>query len=315
MTLPSADLVPERGDRGRVSRDLPDLLASTVGAWDALLAAVEGIDLGAIGRKDGRTAARTLVVLGSWPEGRPLARIRDDALAGVLEAESLDDIEQRVVQIHAGDDASGIHDALRLARDDIATWATSADVVDEALLPVGGPLGIVPFGTLVAATAFQCAVAARDLGPAGVTTPDSLAAAGLASLIDTVGAVAAQQRAAVALAAITPQIRIGTGSVNGDWCTRPVADSTESPALLTDAGLLLDVASGRASAPGAYARGDLRARDLTGLLALVQVLAKAPGLPGTEGLRQALQAYTTSADTARKVGDALTGAWRRWTKG
>ena len=61
-------------------------------------------------------------------------------------------------------------------------------------------------------------------------------------------------------------------------------------------------------------RGDLRARDLTGLLALVQVLAAAPGLPGTEGLRQALQAYTATADAARKVGDALGGAWKRWTK-
>ncbi|TEX52317.1 MAG: hypothetical protein B7C55_00965 [Actinomycetales bacterium mxb001] len=314
MTLPSADLVPERGERGRVTSDLPDLLASTVGAWDALLAAVEGVDLGTVGRKDGRTAARTLVVLGSWTEGRPLARIRDDALAGVLDAEPLDAIEERVVSMHAGDDARTILDALRRARDDIATWASSPDVVDEARLPVGGPLGVVPFGTLVAATAFQCAVAARDLGPAGVTAPDSLTTAGLAALIDTVGAVAAQQRAAVSLAAITPQIRVGTGSLDADWCTRDVADATPSPALIGDAGLLLDIAAGRVSAPAAYARGDMRARDLTGLLALVQVLAAAPGLPGTEGLRQALQAYTATADAARKVGDALGGAWKRWTK-
>ena len=315
MTLPPADLVPEPGARGRVTSDLPDLLASTVSAWDTLLALVEDLDLRAVGRKDGRTAARTLVVLGSWPEGRPLARIRDDALAGTLDAEPLDSIEDRIISAHVDDDRSAILEALQRARGDVATWAASPDAPAEAQLPVGGPLGIVPFGTLVAATAFQCAVAARDLGPAGVTTPDSLAAAGLASLIDTVGAVAAQQGAAVALAAITPQIRIGAGALDGDWCTRPVAEGTASPALLTDAGLLLDIAAGRASAPAAYARGDLRARDLTGLLALVQVLAKAPGLPGTEGLRQALQAYTASADAARKVGDALGSAWKRWTKG
>ncbi|MFM7598034.1 MAG: hypothetical protein ACKO70_06635 [Actinomycetota bacterium] len=315
MTLPSADLVPDRGDRGRVTSDLPDLLATTLRAWDDLLEAVDTVDLRAGGRKEARTAARTLVVLGSWPEGRPLARIRADALAGIQQAEPLDDVEARVIAAHVDDDRPALFDALRRARDDIAAWAVSPDVATEALLPVGGPIGVVPLGTLVAATAFQCAVAARDLGPAGVSTPESLSAAGLSALIDTVGAVAAQQKASVCLAAITPGLSIGTGSRSGDWCTHRVSDDTTSPALLGDAGLLLDIAAGRASAPAAYARGDLRARDLTGLLALVQVLARAPGLPGTEGLRQALQAYTASADAARKVGDALGSAWKRWTRG
>lgn len=315
MTLPSADLVPDRGDRGRVTSDLPDLLARTVQAWDELLVVVDDVDLRAIGRKDTRTAARTLVVLGSWPEGRPLPRIRDDALAGIVEAEHLDDVEARIIAAHVDDDRAAILGALQRARHEVATWASSPDVAAEAVLPVGGPLGIVPLGTLVAATAFQCAVAARDLGPAGVSTPESLSAAGLSALIDTVGAVAAQQKASVCLAVITPGLSIGTGSRSGDWCTHRVSDDTTSPALLGDAGLLLDIAAGRASAPAAYARGDLRARDLTGLLALVQVLARAPGLPGTEGLRQALQAYTASADAARKVGDALGSAWKRWTRG
>jgi len=315
MTLPSADLVPDRKDRGRVTSDLPDLLATTLRAWDDLLEAVDAVDLRAAGRKEARSAARTLVVIGSWPEGRPLARIRADAIAGVQQAEPLDDVEARVIAAHVNDDRSTLFDALRRARDDIAAWAASPDVATEALLPVGGPIGVVPLGTLVAATAFQCAVAARDLGPAGVSTPESLSAAGLCALIDTVGAVAAQQQASVCLAVITPSLCIGTGSRSGDWCTHRVSDDTTSPTLLGDTGLLLDIAAGRASAPAAYARGDLRARDLTGLLALVQVLARAPGLPGAEGLRQALQAYTASADAARKVGDVLGSAWKRWTRG
>ncbi|MGA0066391.1 MAG: hypothetical protein ACO3J3_04975, partial [Candidatus Nanopelagicales bacterium] len=85
----------------------------------------------------------------------------------------------------------------------------------------------------------------------------------------------------------------------------------EGPALMCDAGLLLDIASGRASAPAAYARGDLKAEDLTGLLAVAQALSRAPGLPGTDGLRAALSAYESSAGAARAVGDAIGGVWRR----
>lgn len=315
MTLPPEGLTPEPGERGRASDDVTAMLADTVEAWDDLLAAVADVDLAAVGRKDGRTAARTLVVLGSWPEGRALPRIRADALAGVTSAEPLDDIEDRIIEAHLHDAPARIRAALRRARDEVADWAGSPQAGEEALLPVGGPLGIVPLGTLVSATAYQCAVAARDLAPAGVVVPESLARTGLASLIDTVGAVAAQQRAAVALTAITPQVVIGVGAQDGDWCTRRVPETQPGPAVICDAGLLLDIASSRGSAPAAYARGDLRARDLGGLFTLVQVLARAPGLPGTDGLRIALQAYAASARVtaaAGQVGNALGGAWRQW---
>lgn len=310
MTLPPEALAPDPGERGRVSRDLDGTLQATVAAWDSLLDATDGIDLAAASRKAGRTAARTLVVLGSWPEGRPLAAIRSAALSGDLSAEPLDTIDARVVDAHEGDSPELIRASLRRARNDIADWAASPDVAREALLPAAGPLGIVPLGTLVAATAYQCAVAARDLEPAGVSAPEGLLTSGLAALIDTVGAVGAQQDATLALTVITPQIRIGTGARDGDWRTSRVPEA-EGPALMCDAGLLLDIASGRASAPAAYARGDLKAEDLTGLLAVAQALARAPGLPGTDGLRAALSAYESSAAAARAVGDALGGAWRR----
>ena len=306
---------PAAGDRGRASDDPASMLAATVGAWEALIAAVGDVDLAAVGRKDGRTAARTLVVVGSWPEGRALPAIRADALAGTLVAEPLDDIEARVVAAHEHDGRAAILAGLCRARDEVAAWAASPDMAREALLPVAGPLGVVPLGTLVAATAYQCAVAALDLAPAGVQAPDSLIAAGLASLVDSVGAVAAQQSATISIQALTPQTRILTSTDGGDWVTRPVTESIEGPALTCDGRLLLDIASGRASATAAYARGELRARDVTGLLAVAQVLARAPGLPGTDGLRAALQAYTASSEAARKVGDVISGAFRRWTNG
>ena len=310
MTLPPEILAPEVGERGRVTHDLSGTLAATVGAWDELLAAVADVDPGAPSRKAGRTAARTLVVLGSWPEGRPLAAIRREALAGVTIAEPLDAMEGRVIAKHSGDPREALLESLRRARDDVAEWAASSDVEREALLPVAGPIGIVPFGTLVAATAYQCAVAVRDLEPAGVHSTPALLSRGLAALIDTVGAVASQQQAAIALTAVTPEISVGTGARAGDWRTIPVT-STDGPALICDAGLLIDISAGRTSAPAAYARGEFRAQDLPGLFSVVQVLAGSPGLPGTDGLREALQAYGSSAAAARAVGDAVGSAWRK----
>ena len=304
-------LAPEPGERGRASADLPGMLAATVAAWDALIAEVSHIPLSVVGRHKKRTAARTLVVLGSWPEGRPLAAIRADALSGITTAAPLDAIEDRIITAHVHDSAEEILASLERARDDVATWAASPNLDQEALLPVGGPLGVVPLATLVAATSYQCAVAALDLAPLGVRASNELLAAGLASLVDTVGAVAVQQEGAITLLALTPQLRIGTATDGPDWCTRQVDDEMPGPALVCSAGLLLDIASGRASATAAYARGEVQARDLGGLVTVAQVLAGAPGLPGTEGLRTALQAYTASAQAAQRVGNALGSAWRR----
>lgn len=314
MTLPPAGLQPATGERGRLSADLVGALEATVGAWDDLLAAVSQVDPAAPARKSGRTAARTLVVLGSWPEGRPLPDIRRDALAGVTTAEPLEAIEGRVIAARSGASREALLESLRLARDEVADWARSPDVAHEALLPVAGPLGVVPLGTLVAATAYQCAVAVRDLEPAGVRATPALLGRGLAALIDTVGAVAAQQQAALSLTALTPEVRMGTGARGGDWRT-VVVDAAEGPALTCSAGVLLDIAAGRVSAPAAYARGEIRAQDLTGLLAVAQVLASAPGLPGTEGLRTALQAYASSAAAARAVSDAVGSVLQRMRRG
>lgn len=310
MTLPPAGLTPEPGERGRVSSDLEGTLTATVGAWDGLLDAVARVDLQAPTRKAGRTVTRTLVVLGSWPEGRALPDIRRDALDGITTAEPLAAIEGRVIAAHADDTREAVLSALQRARDEVAAWAQSPDVGREALLPVAGPLGIVPMGTLVSATAYQCAVAARDLAPAGVHATPALLGGGLSALIDTVGAVAAQQGATLSLTAITPEVSMGVGARDGDWRTTAV-DAAEGPSLTCPAGVLLDIAAGRTSAPAAYARGEFRAEDLPGLLGVVKVLAAAPGLPGTDGLRTALQAYESSAAAARAMGDAVGSLWRR----
>lgn len=320
--MPSADLAPVAGDRGRTSADLPGTLETTVAAWDDLLAQLGGFDLRDPSRKSGRSAGRILVVLGSWPEGRPLSAIRSDALAGITTAEPLKDIEARVVEAHEYD--PGIIASLQRARDDIAAWSMTDDVASESLLPVGGALGVVPLGTLVAASAYQCAVAGLDLAPCGVTAPGSLLDAGLVALVDAVGAVAAQQHAGtpadpLCLAVSTPTITVVTCSAGAAWRTT-IADELPPnlPSLIAPTADVLDIASGRASAFTAYADGRIRTEDLGGLLRVARMLATAPGLPGTEGLGTALAAYAGTVDIAKRAGraasDAAQGLGRAWRR-
>jgi len=321
--MPPTSLAPVAGDRGRITVDLAGTLDATVAAWDALIGELGGFDLRDPARKSGRSAGRTLVVLGSWPEGRPLASIRADALAGVTIAEPLRDIEARIVDAREYD--PGIIAALRRARDDITEWAQMDTVAEESLLPVGGALGVVPLGTLVAASAYQCSVAALDLAPNGVAADPALLEAGLLALIDAVGAVAAQQHAGtpadpLCLAVATPTMTVATCSAGAAWRTE-LLDSvpTDMPRLIAPTSDILDIASGRLSAISAYADGRIQAEDLGGLLRVARMLATAPGLPGTEGLSTALAAYANTVDIAKKAGRAAQGAaagvgraWRRW---
>ena len=321
--MPSADLAPVAGDRGRISADLNGTLEATTGAWDDLLSLLGRFDLRDPSRKSGRSAGRILVVLGSWPEGRPLSAIRADALAGITTAEPLKDIEARVVDAHEYD--PGLIASLQRARDDIASWSASDEVASEALLPVGGALGVVPMGTLVAASAYQCAVAALDLAPCGVQAPNSLLDTGLVALIDAVGAVAAQQHAGtpanpLRLGVSTPTITVATSSAGAAWRTVILDELPKNvPSLSAPTADVLDIASGRSSAFTAYADGRIHAEDLGGLLRVARMLATAPGLPGTEGLGTALAAYAGTVDMAKRAGRAagsaaqgLGRAWRRF---
>ena len=321
MTLPA--LAPVAGDRGRITRDLASTLQHTVDAWDHLIQQLGGFDLRDPSRKAGRSAGRILVVLGAWPEGRPLADMRADARAGILAAEPLRHIEDRIVERREYD--PGIIAALQRSRDDIAAWADSPEAEREALLPVGGALGVVPLGTLVAASAYQCAVAALDLAPCGVRAPEPLLRTGLVSLVDTVGAIAAQQATGspaqpLSIAASTEVVTVATCSTGSAWRTLEVAEIPFGvPSLTGPVTDILDIASGRGSAISAYADGRVRADDLAGLLRVARMLALAPGLPGTDNLRTALTAYSASADLAQRAGRAASSAaqgvgraWRRW---
>lgn len=312
---------PAPGDRGRISVDARGTMADTVEAWNLFIAALDGVDVSGPTRKGRRSVAYVLALLGSWPEGRPLDLMRADALAGRTDAEPLRDIEARVLAAHQGDGPAILHAALVRARDDIAEWAATPAASNEALLPVGGPLGIVPLGTLVAASAYQLAVAARDLAPAGMEAPDALTSAGVRALVDSVGAVAAATRAGSAtsplsLRVTTPDHLLEVCAVDGDWRTDahgtdPDRRDPDLPALRCRSEVLIDIASGRVNAPAAYARGDVTAENLGGLLRVATALAAAPSLPGGEALRTAVSAYALTSQAAGSAGRAAAATWNR----
>ena len=316
MTLPR----PESADRGRISSEPDAVIAETVAAWDAFLLALADVDRDGPTRTSNRSVARVLTVLGSWPEGRPLEHLRADAIAGRHGAEALDDTEGRVLAMraHATDDQ--ILAALRRARDDIAAWGASTERAAESLLDVGGPLGVVPLGTLVAASSYQLAVASRDLAPAGMHTPDIVLDAGVCSLLDSVGAVvaasgSATERAPLDLSVDMPRLSVRICVVGADWRVdvgeRSDTVTDGGPSLTCTPDVLVDIASGRLAAPVAYARGAIQAHDLVGVLRVATILASAPGLPGTEGLRAAVGAYAATTRAADAMGRAVGGAWRR----
>lgn len=312
---------PEPADRGRVGADALGTLADTLAAWDLFLGALDAVDMSAPTRKGGRSVAHVLCLLGSWPEGRPLPRMRSDALDGRTDAEPLRAIDARVLAAHERDRPEDLRDALLRARADIAEWVAAPAASDEALLPVGGPLGIVPLGTLVAASAYQLAVAARDLEPAGMVVPEGLMDAGVRALVDSVGAVAVATRAGspddpISLRVVTPRQSLEVCAAGDDWRTTIAAagagaSSLGTPSLAGDPAVLLDIASGRVAAPAAYARGEIAAENLGGLLRVATTLAAAPGLPGGDALRAAVSAYAVTTQAAASAGRAATAVWRR----
>lgn len=283
--------VPGPADRGRLSADPPLLAADTLTAWDRLIGMVEGrpsLDPDARARR--HSVRDTLAVLGEWPESRSLARLRADAASGHLAVPSRDEIDARVCRAHATASLTELIDAVRRNRDSLAAWFDSTAFPHEAHALVGGPLGVVPLGTLAGATGFQVAVAAADLG---LSADDDLAQIGLASLLDSAGAVMMAHIDGpdeLALTVRTPGLALTVNASADGWRLNSGGDGA-GPTLSGAAATVIDIAAGRQAAPMAYARGQIRAQDLPGLLRVAKALAAAADLPGGDGLRAAISAY------------------------
>lgn len=271
-------------DHRGVATGPPEQLRSRLlGAWDALLVFADGLEPARLGE---------LAELGSWPERPVLARLlaqgraaerprtdrpSDPAAAGP-EPERLD---------HAGDPPEAVRAALGRARERIAAAldeiearpALGRTVPDSAL----GPL---PLLTQVHALGHETALAAlRCAPPADV--PEAVTDAGVAALVDVVGALAHRQRLNAAAGV--------WGSGTAGWSFRAGPDGWETtpgradlPGVEGAAATVLGVPSGPAALPSLLARGELKLHRIGGLMALAPLVEQVPGLPGGALLRRAV---------------------------
>lgn len=149
------------------------------------------------------------------------------------------------------------------------------------------PLGPVPIGTYLYASSFHLAVTARDLVPAGAPPVPELDGLGVVALVDSTGAVAARVGATASIAALTPEAAAGTGAHAGAWRTVVATADTAhlGPAVLGPAGLVIDVAAGRADF--LQVARSLRLKHPRRLVAMSAVLEGIPDLPAATMLRRA----------------------------
>ncbi|WP_037605081.1 hypothetical protein [Streptacidiphilus rugosus] len=256
------------GPRG-VAEEAPDSLrARVLGGWDAVLALAPGTE---------DADLRPLAALGSWP-GRPV-------LGGVMAAaHGLEPPPRRPKPFDP--DREEILSALAEARERVAAALEEVLAAPElGRRVVDSPLGPLPVLTQIHAMGHELAQAA------GPEVPPALADAGLAAMVDVVGALAWRQGLPTTAGLWEPDGGLGwvfAADADG-WRTRPRETSDDVPGVEGAASSLL-VSTG--SVPSMLARGEIRLRRVGGLLALAPLVDQVPNLPGGSLLRRAVGAVS-----------------------
>ncbi|MHA6759759.1 hypothetical protein [Streptacidiphilus sp. PAMC 29251] len=258
-------------DRRGVATESPERLRERVlGAWDALIPFAEALPPERLGE---------LAELGSWPERPVLARLL--AQAGGEETGP-----ETARQDHAGDGPKVVLAALAGARLRVAAALDRIEAEPALGLTVlDSALGPLPLLTQLHAMAHELALAAIRCGPEQV--PEAVTDAGVAALVDVVGALAHRQGLRAAAGVWGP----GTGgwSFQADrdgWQTRP--GPADVPGIEGAAATVLGVPNGRGALPALLARGELKLHRIGGLMALAPLVEQVPGLPGGALLRRAV---------------------------
>jgi uncharacterized protein (TIGR03083 family) len=305
-------LTPQPGERGLASADPAEVSALLHGGWTALLDLAETVDLDAPTRLEGWTARDVLVHLGSWGGSTPLDQRVDDARTGRVRSE--DDVDARnaaLVAEHHDASRAEVLAALRAAQDRAADFLAGPDADEVGLRWVGSVVGELPVTGLLVAQAYELAVHALDLSPAGgADVPDALLDAGLGALVDVTGALAARRGLEVSFAVLTPAGRWAVGAAQGSWTT--VRLEAEVPARLLSwptvegsAADVLDASAGRALAAQLLLTRRLRLHDVPGLLRLLPALEAAPGLPGGSAVQATLRALGQTGRLIGRVGGGV----------
>lgn len=322
-------LIPADGDTGRAGSHLDHLLHDTLVVWDiatqTLLDHTDSIDLDQASARKDRTIRDVLVTIGEWTDGYGFSERLAAARSHDTEAPPRRLIDAEIRQRHADAGIDEIAISWTAAREAIAQWSEQPGMTEDAAALVGGPLGIVPFGTLIGAGSVAVDRALRDarLVPAASTDSDSLARITIHSLIDAAGAVCAHGDGDYRLVIETDIVTVGMGVHDGSWRTAILppgilndeASDFEAPAISARPDVILDIAAGRRSPVTALTRREIEVRDVSGLVTVARGLANAPELPGGEGLRAALAAVDGLSggigSAARRMKSALPGLFTR----
>jgi hypothetical protein len=293
-------LTPSDDELGLASWEPGDLASIVLPAWDEFLALATELDLDGPTRLDGWTARDVCVHLGSWPGSRSFQRMRDEAERDDAAADwagrrapSFDQVahNEAVLEARGRAPRAEVLAALRESRDEVGAFLASGDAAMLGRRPVRSVLGPLPLSTLVAAGAYELAVHALDLAPAGARVPSAtLLAAGLAALVDTTGALAARCDLSVGAACLSPEGGWAFAAAPGAWTTLELPTAPQGwPAVQGRAADLLDASAGRRAVPPMLARRELRLQHVTGLLALAPIVEAVPGLPGGTALSAAVR--------------------------
>ena len=263
--------------RGVATGPPGELAERTLAAWDGLLDLAATVPPEAVGR---------LAELGSWPErpvlGRLMAQARGPAQV-MAEAPRLDHSDASRAQVIA---------ALGEARRRVAE--ALAEIEEEprlALVEPDSALGPLPLLTQIHASAHEIALAALDCFPdraaARSGLPRAVTDAGIAALVDVVGALAYRQGVR-ADAGVWGEGTSGWAfhADSEGWRTEPRSGGV--PGIEGAAVTVLGVPTGRAALPSLLAKGEIRLHRIGGLMALAPLVEQVPGLPGGALLRRAV---------------------------
>jgi uncharacterized protein (TIGR03083 family) len=303
-------LRPEPQSRGLASADAADLQELFAGAWNAMIDLAAGVPAEQPSRLAGWSARDVLVHLGSWDEHRTFASLLDDARHGrVHEPDDTDARNALVIAAHHDATSDDIDQALRAARDRGLDFLASGELATIGHDWTDSALGQLPVAGVVMASTFELAVHALDIAEPG-QVPAALLEAGVAALVDLIGALAARRGLEITVAVVTPIGSWATGCLPGSWTTVALPCSTRSrelgwPAVEGTAPDVLDAAAGRQLAAQLLVTRRLRLHDVPALLRLAGALDEVTGIPGGPALRAARRTLTQTAQLIGRLGGAV----------
>ena len=303
-------VVPSDGERGLASWEPADLASMVLPSWDAFCEIASSVDMYEETRVADWTARDLCIHLGSWPGSHSLRRMIAEARdhPGELSSSDFDQDahNEAVIEAHADASRDDVLQALADARADAATFLGSPEADELGQRLVRSVLGPLPLFTMVCAATYELAVHALDLAPAGARhPPDPLLSAGLASLVDVTGALAARCSISTTAGCLSPEGGWAFTSNGPDWLTmdlpgvRPAGRwSTAAPQHCSMPRLVVG------ACPRLLARREMRLHHVSGLLALAPIVEAVPGLPGASALAVRPATCSSRAPVAPSSGGA-----------